>query len=313
MKVLSKVIDLLPDVTHKQKMFINMLIAQVGFLSLTSVMVWFEGDLKVAIIINLLFAVIIAFLGWASFNRVQQGIKCFNARMTALIDYAFMKTNRMPNYRYKYKDEIGWVLDEFDHFTKEFDKMRQEDMRVIGEVVLSLSKVEKGSFKCGVKATSTNFMIRELSRVINRMIKNTKENMDNLNNVLNQYTNNDFRQEIHIDDKLADDLRAVMESVNKLGIALKENAKRDLLNGQTLESNAITMTSSVNSLAHKANEQAASLEETAAALEEITSITRNNADNAQKMAILGHTVKGSVSNGQNLATQTATSMEDVRV
>lgn len=202
--------------------------------------------------------------------------------MNALIDYAFMKTNRMPTYKYKYKDEIGWVLEEFDHFTKEFDELRKEDMRVIGEVVLSLSKVEKGSFKCGVKATSKNFMIRELSRVINRMIQNTKSNMDNLNNVLNQYTNNDFRQSIKVNDSLADDLRDIVESVNKLGIALRENAKRDLNNGQILENNAETMTSSVNSLAHKANEQAASLEETAAALEEITSITRNNAENAQK-------------------------------
>jgi methyl-accepting chemotaxis protein len=71
------------------------------------------------------------------------------------------------------------------------------------------------------------------------------------------------------------------------------------------------MTASMNNLAAKANEQAASLEETAAALEEITSITRNNAENAVKMATLGQTVRKSVTNGQSLASQTATSMDEI--
>ena len=51
------------------------------------------------------------------------------------------------------------------------------------------------------------------------------------------------------------------------------------------------MTNSKNNLATKANEQAASLEETATALEEITNITRNNTQNATKMAELGQVVK----------------------
>lgn len=74
---MSKIVDLLPDVTHKQKMFFNMLIAQVGFLSLTSVMVWFDGDLSVAIVVNLIFACIIAFLGWAAFSRVKKRYRVF--------------------------------------------------------------------------------------------------------------------------------------------------------------------------------------------------------------------------------------------
>jgi hypothetical protein len=50
------------------------------------------------------------------------------------------------------------------------------------------------------------------------------------------------------------------------------------------------MKNSMQNLSTKANEQAASLEETAATLEEVTSIIRNNAQNASKMASLGETV-----------------------
>jgi methyl-accepting chemotaxis protein len=71
------------------------------------------------------------------------------------------------------------------------------------------------------------------------------------------------------------------------------------------------MNQSMQNLAHKANEQAASLEETAAAVEEITSITRNNANNALKMAELGQTVQKAVEVGQNLASKTANSMDQI--
>ncbi|MFA6742300.1 MAG: methyl-accepting chemotaxis protein, partial [Arcobacteraceae bacterium] len=67
----------------------------------------------------------------------------------------------------------------------------------------------------------------------------------------------------------------------------------------------------MHNLSLKACEQATSLEETAAAVEEITSITRNNAQNAIKMATLGQTVKSAVINGQKLASKTANSMEEI--
>jgi len=102
-----------------------------------------------------------------------------------------------------------------------------------------------------------------------------------------------------------------MQSINKLGEALGNNAKANLNNGQTLEHNSATMTASMNNLAAKANEQAASLEETAAAVEEITSITRNNAENATKMAELGKTVRTSVTTGEDLASKTASSMDEI--
>jgi methyl-accepting chemotaxis protein len=308
---MNKLVEMLPDITHKQKMFVNMLIAQIGFLALTAVMVFFDGSFKIAIIVNLIFALLIAYLGWAAFQRVNEGIDVFNKKMEALIDYAFMRTNRMPKITYHYKDEVGWVLTEFDKFTEKFDDMRKEDMRVLGEVVLSLSKVERGTYKCGVKATSTNFMIRELSKTINKMISNMQNNMSQLKQVLGEYANNDFRNKIVVDPKITDDLKEVMNSINTLGNSLAASASRDLSNGEILEKNSSNINTSVTSLANKANNQAASLEETAAALEEITSITRNNTQNAQKMAQLGSVVKSEVIKGEDLASQTANSMDEI--
>jgi methyl-accepting chemotaxis protein len=154
-------------------------------------------------------------------------------------------------------------------------------------------------------------MIRELCKVTNNMVDNTGINMSSLRKTLEDYTKDDFTSTVSIDSKLKSDMLAVMQSVNKLGDALRANARLNLANGETLNHNAITMSDSVNNVASKANQQAASLEETAAALEEITSITRNNAANASKMSQLGNLVNKAVNEGQELATKTARSMDDI--
>jgi methyl-accepting chemotaxis protein len=143
------------------------------------------------------------------------------------------------------------------------------------------------------------------------MIESLRDSMGELRRTLTQYTHDDFRSSVKIDPKLKADMLEVMESVNKLGDALRKNAKLNLENGELLNTNSSSMSQSVNNVAQKANQQAASLEETAAAVEEITSITRNNAENATKMANLGTTVRSAVTDGQNLANQTASSMDEI--
>ena len=69
--------------------------------------------------------------------------------------------------------------------------------------------------------------------------------------------------------------------------------------------------SNVNKLNQSSNAAAASLEETAAAIEEITSNIRNNTQNAVKMATLGQIVKKSVFTGEELASKTASSMDEI--
>jgi methyl-accepting chemotaxis protein len=304
-------IDFLPNISHKQKMFINMLIAQIGLFSLTMTMVLFDGNIVVAIVLNIIFGAIIAFLGWAAFQRVNEGVLVFNQKMQDIMDYSFMRTNRIPVVQYTHRDEIGWVLEEFDKYAEEFDRLRKEDMKVMGEMVLTLDKMSSGIYKCRIHADTHNFMIKALKDMLNKALDETSTTMTDLRETLEQYTHNDFTKEVTVNKRIKEDMLAVMTSVNTLGEALRKNAKSNLTNGETLNNNAITMSESVSNVAQKANQQAASLEETAAAVEEITSITRNNAENAAKMATLGTTVNRAVTSGQELANKTATSMDNI--
>jgi methyl-accepting chemotaxis protein len=67
----------------------------------------------------------------------------------------------------------------------------------------------------------------------------------------------------------------------------------------------------MNKLNNSTNEAAASLEETSAALEEITGNIRNNSENISKMSSLSKNLLNSASDGQKLANDTTTSMDEI--
>ncbi|MFY9084545.1 methyl-accepting chemotaxis protein [Aliarcobacter cryaerophilus] len=194
---------------------------------------------------------------------------------------------------------------------KSFDQRAKDDMRVLGEIVLTADKVEKGIYKSRITASSENPTIHTLKNTLNKMLSSIEDSNSRILRVVNSYTNYDFTDYIKVVDNYKDDMKLLMESINILGKELGNSAKNNLKNGETLEKSSSTMSNSMNNLAEKANEQAASLEQTAAALEEITSITRNNTQNATKMASLGQIVKKSVQTGEELASKTALSMDEI--
>ena len=299
------------NIPTKQKLFINMLLAQIGFIAISLVAYFTSSALAAMIVVNIAFGIIIAYTNFAAMKRITSGIYRVKEYLQELMDFAYMRKNSVKKVEHTENDEIGLILAQMNDYADKFDELRKNDMNVLGEIVLVLDKIEHGIYKCRVRADSKNFMIRALKDTVNKMLETTDNNISDLKGVLESYTRNDFRPQIAIDPRLQAEMLAVMTSVNSLGSALSNSSRNNLVNGQTLEQNSITMNSSMENLSQKANEQAASLEETAAAVEEITSITRNNAENALKMAKLGNVVRSSVSNGQNLASKTATSMDEI--
>ena len=227
------------------------------------------------------------------------------------VQLATGKKNRVSFDKKSGNSNVDAMLSKWQAKCNEMDQTLKSDMNVIGEVVLTMDKVEQGIYGCRIKANSQNPMIVTLKNTINKMLEALNSDMNQLKSVVSEYTNEDYRNKISINPKLKADMLLVMTNVNSLGEALATAAKSNLSNGEHLEANAATMTDSVSGLANKANQQAASLEETAAAVEEITSITRNNANNASKMSTLGKQVKQAVSGGMSLATQTSSSMDEI--
>ena len=299
------------NISTNKKLLLNMLITQLGFACISIIAIMTTSDVIAIIAINVVFAVLIFITTNAAAKRIVGGINRFKKYLNDLVNFTFMRSNSVEKAKFIKNDEIGLILKEMNLYYDTFDSMRKEDMKVLGEIILSLNKVEQGIFSCRVKSDSSNFMIHALKNALNGMLDVLEENMTSIRTVSNSYANNDFSEKIDIPVNMKKDMLELMNSINILGDTLGSNAKLNLNNGQTLENNASVMKSSMENLSTKANEQAASLEETSATVEQITTITRNNTQNATKMATLGQTVRTAVSNGQDLASKTAESMEEI--
>ena len=228
-----------------------------------------------------------------------------------LIDFLSYKKNQFEYIESTGNKKVDKMFKSWNQQIKNFDKRAKDDMRVLGEIVLTADKVEKGIYKSRITASSENPTIHTLKNTLNKMLSSIEDSNSRILRVVNSYTNYDFTDYIKVVDNYKDNMKLLMKSINILGKELGNSAKNNYDNGETLEESASTMTSSMNNLATKANEQAASLEQTAAALEEITSITRNNTQNATKMGELGQIVKKSVQTGEELASKTAISMDEI--
>ena len=228
-----------------------------------------------------------------------------------LIDFLSYEKNEFEYIESTGNKKVDDMFKRWNQQIKSFDKRAKDDMRVLGEIVLTADKVEKGIYKSRITASSENPTIHTLKNTLNKMLSSIEDSNSRILRVVNSYTNDDFTDYIKVVDNYKDDMKLLMESINILGKELGNSAKNNLNNGETLEKSSSTMSNSMNNLATKANEQAASLEQTAAALEEITSITRNNTQNATKMGELGQIVKKSVQTGEELASKTAISMDEI--
>ncbi|WP_419769400.1 MAG: methyl-accepting chemotaxis protein [Candidatus Marinarcus sp.] len=299
------------NIHTRTKILINLLLSQLGFAAISIVAILSDEKIIAIITVNLLFGILITYTNYAAMRRIVGGIERLKKYMDDLMEFVFFRTNRVQKAQFIKKDDIGFILKELNIYSDKFDEMRKKDMHVLGEVVIALNKLSQGIYTTRIHSNTDNFMIHALKKVINEMLETMDKNMSELVNVVELYTNHDYRAQMKINPILKGKMLATMQRINQLGLELNNNAKMNLKNGELLKHNSINMNQSVENLANKANEQAASLEQTAASVEEITSITKENAANAAKMEQLSKTVKSSVSTGETLANKTAIAMDEI--
>ncbi len=299
------------NLTSKQRFFLNMVLSQIGFAAISTVAILSDHKISAIIAVNIVFAIIVGYINYNSMQRVVGGINRIKEYIENLMDYMFFKTNNIRKAEYIKNDDIGAILKELNEYFDKYDKMRKDDMHVLGELVIALDKVAQGIYSTQINSSTSNFMVHTLKEVVNKMLVRANTNIEDLVEIIGLYSEHDYRRQVNINPILKGKMKLAMEQINQLGSELNNNAKHNLENGALLEKNSLTMNRSVENLANKANAQAASLEETAAALEEITGITKNNTQNAHKMSNLSKDVKDSVILGENLANKTASSMDEI--
>jgi methyl-accepting chemotaxis protein len=207
-------------------------------------------------------------------------------------------------------DEVGQVAKTFNDYLEKVEAGEKQDQVVIDEVADIVNKAKHGTYAFTITSEPYSKSVEVLKENINSMILHTRDNLNEISNVLISYGNSNFLPTIDnnstggIVGSLEMSAAAIGSSVSELLCMIKKVS--DELNHDTDELAIISERLSTSS-----NEQAASLEETSAAVEEITSAIRSTADKASQMDNIAISLKESAEKGNELSNKTALAMDEI--
>ena len=257
----------------------------------------------VCVLVSLIIALFITKSITGSLKNVQEGLISFFAylnRESASVKLIDLNT----------KDEFGVMAKVVNDNISKTEKSIEDDRKVIDETIAVLGKFERGDLAQRLNMNVSNPSLLQLKDVLNNMASNLETNINNVLNVLEQYSNYKYLNKI--DQKgLTEQLLKLANGVNTLGDSITGMLIENKTNGLTLDESSDILLTNVDKLNVSSNEAASSLEETAAAIEEITSNIRNNTQNIAKMATFSNGVTKAASDGEKLANQTTQSMDEI--
>ncbi|MFA7086438.1 MAG: methyl-accepting chemotaxis protein [Aliarcobacter sp.] len=238
----------------------------------------------------------------SSLNIFQNGLLSFFA-------FSNKESSNVQLINLDGKDEFGKMAQVINENIQKTQDLINQDNVLIEDVKRVVNQVKSGNLNIKIEKSTINDELEELKSSFNEMLEVTKSNVcsdiNKVLSVLDSFSKLDFRV------KIDNDNGKVASGINNLSNIINHMLVENKSNGLTLEESSKMLLFNVNKLNISSNEAAASLEETAAALEEITSNIRNNTESIAKMSQLSNGVTKAVNEGQAMANQTTTAMDEI--
>ena len=243
-------------------------------------------------------------------NSIKKPLEQFQSGLFAFFKYMNKETTDAKLIKLDSADEFGQMAKAVNSSISSIKEGIDSDRVLVDSAIQCANEAKKGFLKVRIEGETTNPSLNELKDVINEMLSAVESNIRSAMSVLSEYSNYNYRQKVDINN-LDGALKDLCIDINSLGSAITDMLADNKKTGVILSSSAQNLSKNVDSLTSAANNQAASLEETAAAVEEITSNMQNSSQNIVKMTSYANEVSSSVSIGQDLASKTASSMDEI--
>jgi methyl-accepting chemotaxis protein len=268
---------------------------------------------KSSMIIALLITFLIVILLSVTISKqILNSLNNFKEGLLSFFSYLNRESSTVSLLNDKAQDEFGEMSKVVNENIIKTQKGIEEDRKLIDETISVLGEFEQGDLCQRLNMNVSNPALMELKNVVNNMANNLESNIDNVLNILEQYSQYNYLNKISTKD-IKEHLLKLTNGVNTLGDSITQMLVENKSNGLTLDESSNIFLANVDKLNISSNEAAASLEETAAALEEITSNIRNNTQNIAKMANYSNDVTKSVTHGEKLANQTTLAMDEINL
>ena len=208
--------------------------------------------------------------------------------------------------------EYSQIKDVIDQREIELLKKENEELLLIQEAKMVMDKIKHGLYSDIITSTTSNKSLEEFKQGVNEMIVETRGHFSNVNNILNEYTNYDYRNELKLEGITKEgEFKLLVGSVNKLKNAITQMLLENKTNGVALQNTSEVLLNNVDKLNQSSNEAAQSLKNTSSVLEKITQNVDKTSAQTKQMSNLANAVTVSATDGLNLAFKTTTAMDEI--
>ncbi|NQY93669.1 MAG: cache domain-containing protein [Campylobacteraceae bacterium] len=263
------------------------------------------------ILLTIISAIVLSFIvSYISNKTIVKPIVNFQ---NGLLEFFKYLNRESPDVQMLYensKDEIGIMSKVVNKNIQMTKKGIEEDRKLIDETITVLGEFEQGDLCQRLQVSVSNPALMELKEVLNKMGEHMEHNIDNVLNILEEYSNYNYLKKID-SKELKKHLEKLANGVNNLGSSITSMLVENKRNGMTLNNSAQKLLKNVDQLNESSQVGAASLEETAASLEQMTSNIRGNVENISLMTQYAHQLTSSANEGHTLANETTCSMDSI--
>ena len=208
--------------------------------------------------------------------------------------------------------EYSQIKDVIDQREVGLLKKENEELLLIQEAKMVMDKIKHGLYSDIITSTTSNKSLEEFKQGVNEMIVETRGHFSNVNNILNEYTNYDYRNELKLEGITKEgEFKLLVDSVNKLKNAMTQMLLENKTNGVALQNTSEVLLNNVDKLNQSSNEAAQSLRNTSSVLEKITQNVDKTSAQTKQMSNLANAVTVSATDGLNLAFKTTTAMDEI--
>ncbi len=257
----------------------------------------------VSILIFILFSIFLSNIIIKSLNNFKEGLLVF-------FKYLNREEDTVKLLDESSSDEFGMMAKVVNVNINSTKESIEKERKLIDEGVLVMSEFESGDMCQRISGDSNNPALNELKNVINKMGNTMEHNIDNILNVLEQYSSYNYMNRVD-ENGLKQHLLKLANGVNVVGDSITKMLVDNKRNGMILDQSAVVLVKNMDTLSTNSNETASSLEETAAALEEITATIISNTQSVSQISDYAKELTKSANEGENLAKETTSSMDEI--
>ena len=243
-------------------------------------------------------------------RQIILSVKMTRDGLLRFFDFLNKKSDLANTIPLDSKDEFGEMAKVINHNITIIQEGLTKDEMMMKNTLHVARRVQDGYLDDKISVIPNNPQLQELQHTFNLMFESLNDHIASILDIIKSYSNNNFTGRINNHD-LKGEMEILINGVNTLGDTMDKTLSQTFESGLNLKYQAMVLKNFVEQLSHASNEQAASLEETSAALEQITSNIGSNTDKASTMAIRANEARIATQEGEQLATQTVKSMDEI--